>query len=384
MTQLSLTHLIIIRGLPGVGKTTVSALLRDRLAPAVRISIDTIRYLAWPRDLSLATISKAEIAAADLAISYFRQGASAIVEGVIADQIVLDTMLGQVRSAGLHPIVVTLGASLSDVLNRNATRDPYLRLPADRIRHLFEGFNQGIGERIGTEELSAEETADNIVQLLRRLTTRANPANPLVVLMRHGAADIDPDRYPDHDVMGLSAHGRQQVHGSGPALSACGIDRIVSSPLPRARETAEIIASRLCLPITFDDRLRERTLPAFHGRSYADIAAEYGTQVAESLRFNSDDVNVGGCERLDQAADRALAALADLVEGEHGRVLAITHGGPHAWIVSRGLGIPLSNSRRITIGNARLSCLNRRGAPLALNVSANDLPGLLATLDESR
>jgi broad specificity phosphatase PhoE/predicted kinase len=381
MTQDQPARLIIIRGLPGVGKTTVSAVLRDRLAPAVRISIDTIRYLAWPRDLTLATISKAEIAAADLAISYVRQGATAIVEGVMTDRIVLDTMLGQARSAGMRPIVVTLGASLDDVLQRNAARDPYLRLPAERIRHLFDGFDQGIGERIATEELSAEETADNIIQHLHGLATRANPRNRLIIVMRHGAADVDHDRYPDHDAMGLSEAGRQQVHGSVPALSTCDIGLVVSSTLPRARQTAGIIASRLQLPVTFDDRLRERTLPALYGRPYADIATQYGAQVAQALRSNSDHVNVGDCERLDQAAARALAALDDIAAKEHDRVLVVTHGGPHAWMVARGLGVPLPDSRRITIGHARLSCLDHHGVPLALNISASDLPGLLATHD---
>lgn len=381
MTQDQPARLIIIRGLPGVGKTTVSAVLRDRLAPAVRISIDTIRYLAWPRDLSLATISQAEIAAADLAISYVRQGTTAIVEGVMADRIVLDTMLGQTRSAGLRPIVVTLGAALDDILHRNAARDPYLRLPEERIRHLFDGFDQGIGERIATEELSAEETADNIIQHLRGLTARANPQTRLIIVMRHGAADVDPDCYPDHDAMGLSEAGRQQVHGSVPALSSCDIGLVVSSTLPRARQTAEIIASRLQLHVTFDDRLRERTLPALYGRPYTDIATQYGAQVAQALRSNSDDVNVGDCERLDQAAGRALAALDDLAAHEHGSVLVVTHGGPHAWMVSRSLGLQLADSRRIVIGHARLSCLDQHGLPLALNSSASDLPGLLAALD---
>lgn len=384
MTEDHPARLIVLRGLPGVGKTTVAAVLRDRLAPAVRISVDTIRYLAWPRDLSLATISKAEIAAADLAISYVRQGATAIVEGVMADQTVLDTMLGQVRSAGLRPVVVTLGACLDDIVQRNAARDRYLRLPAERIRHLFDGFDQGIGERIATEELSAEEAADNVIQHLRGLAARTNPRNRLIIVMRHGAADVDPDRYPDHESMGLSPVGRQQVHGSVPALSTCDIDLVISSTLPRARQTAEIIASRLQLPVTFDDRLRERTLPVLHGRPYADIAAQFGAEVAQTLRSNSDDVNIGDCERLDQAADRVSAALDDVAARGQGRVLVVTHGGPHAWMVSRGLGVPVANSRRITIGHARLSCLGPQGNPLALNISASDLPGLLATLDGPR
>jgi predicted kinase len=77
---------ILVRGLPGVGKSTVADMLRARLAPAVRVNEDTIRYLALPRDFTDVTVIRAQFACADLAKSYALSGAAAIIDGVMADR----------------------------------------------------------------------------------------------------------------------------------------------------------------------------------------------------------------------------------------------------------------------------------------------------------
>ncbi|MGL5262998.1 MAG: hypothetical protein ACRDAI_00215, partial [Candidatus Rhabdochlamydia sp.] len=44
--------ILILRGPPASGKTSVSLILRHKLSPAVRLSIDVLRYLVTPRDFS--------------------------------------------------------------------------------------------------------------------------------------------------------------------------------------------------------------------------------------------------------------------------------------------------------------------------------------------
>lgn len=39
---------LLLRGLPNSGKTTTAALLRNALKPSVRISNDSVRYMAQP------------------------------------------------------------------------------------------------------------------------------------------------------------------------------------------------------------------------------------------------------------------------------------------------------------------------------------------------
>src|SRR5882757_75318 len=76
---------IILRGPPGTGKTTSALLLRDRLAPAVRLSIDTLRYFAYPRLLNNKYLRAAKVAAARMAVDYAAIGLSSILESVFME-----------------------------------------------------------------------------------------------------------------------------------------------------------------------------------------------------------------------------------------------------------------------------------------------------------
>lgn len=78
-------------------------------------------------------------------------------------------------------------------------------------------------------------------------------------LLRHAHAG-DPLKWhgPDED-RPLSSKGRGQAERLGALLAAVGFttDSIVTSPMVRARQTAEIVADRLGLRPTTDDRLAD-------------------------------------------------------------------------------------------------------------------------------
>lgn len=75
--------------------------------------------------------------------------------------------------------------------------------------------------------------------------------------LRHAHAG-DPAKWrgPD-DLRPLSAKGRQQAESLGRHLDSLGLrfDLLLSSPLVRARQTAELVAERLGLAVVIDERL---------------------------------------------------------------------------------------------------------------------------------
>jgi len=76
-------------------------------------------------------------------------------------------------------------------------------------------------------------------------------------LLRHAHAG-DPAKWTGDDaVRPLSARGRAQCERLGSFLASIGFrpDAIVSSPLARALETAELVAGSLGAAVTLDDRL---------------------------------------------------------------------------------------------------------------------------------
>ena len=74
----------------------------------------------------------------------------------------------------------------------------------------------------------------------------------LAYLVQHG------EKEPLPGDPGLTPTGRQQARGTGRWLHGCGVHALYSSPMRRARETADCIASVTGLAIRPDARLTER------------------------------------------------------------------------------------------------------------------------------
>jgi broad specificity phosphatase PhoE len=186
------------------------------------------------------------------------------------------------------------------------------------------------------------------------------PAAVRVVLLRHGEAAVPPDHYPDHARMLLSPTGEQQAAAAARWLATPSFDRIVTSPLRRAMQTAEAVAGASGLAVEVDERLAERVFPALYGLSYATIAARFGNELAATMATgNSDGLSMPGAEDLHQCADRIGGWVADVTATGPHTILAVTHGGPHGWLLSRLLGLdPSRAGRRFTIGTCRLTALD--------------------------
>ena len=129
----------------------------------------------------------------------------------------------------------------------------------------------------------------------------------------------------------LTDRGRQQAHLLGRWLAAKqeGTDAIYASPLVRARETAEIVAAELQLPVKLDDDLREFEVSYWHDSDgyaspYINGSAAPPAYLPESyLPFKA---------RVQRATRRILEAH------PQGTVLIVAHGGTVGTIVRCLLG----------------------------------------------
>lgn len=96
--------------------------------------------------------------------------------------------------------------------------------------------------------------------------------------LRHGVTDHNLRRL----VMGqldvpLNDLGRRQAESAARRVVGLGIVRIACSPLSRARETAEIIAGRLGLPVRIVPDLREREWGEMTGRGHRELMRQTDT-----------------------------------------------------------------------------------------------------------
>lgn len=154
-------------------------------------------------------------------------------------------------------------------------------------------------------------------------------------LVRHGQTDWNAERRLQGSTdIPLNDVGRGQARDAVAALSAYEWDAIVSSPLSRAAETADLIAAGLGLSVA-------RRVPELTERSFGLAEGLQASPELDALRTPS---GFHGAEGEDEAAARGLAALEALAEEFRGRrVLAVAHGTLLRVSLSRAIGRTLES-----------------------------------------
>ena len=96
-----------------------------------------------------------------------------------------------------------------------------------------------------------------------------------VLLTRHGHTDrSEPEQYLGQRMHAtLTDRGRADAESLARRLEGVAIDRIISSPLGRAVETAQILAARTHAPVETDERLTELDYGAWEGLTVEEIDA---------------------------------------------------------------------------------------------------------------
>lgn len=152
--------------------------------------------------------------------------------------------------------------------------------------------------------------------------------SPALILVRHGRPAIDPDK--PSTTWPLCPDGREAVQALAGRIAAYSPVAVLSSPEPKARETAEIIAERLGLGVEIDARLHEHKRPNF---AFGSEEA-FRQRIAEV--FADPAKPTGGVESVDQACARLAAAL----EAHAARPLvAVTHGTVLSHYVAKRLDL---------------------------------------------
>lgn len=100
-----------------------------------------------------------------------------------------------------------------------------------------------------------------------------------IIWVRHGETALNAARVVQPADTPLSARGRAQAAAAGRRLRALGPAAIVSSDLPRARETADALAQATGLAVAIDEGLRERNFGVLRGRAWDSLAFEVSTLV---------------------------------------------------------------------------------------------------------
>ncbi|MGI9001682.1 MAG: histidine phosphatase family protein [Pseudonocardia sp.] len=189
-----------------------------------------------------------------------------------------------------------------------------------------------------------------------------------LVLLRHGQTMHNvTGRMQGHLDSVLTEVGFAQAVGVAPEIARLGPDRLLSSDLRRAVDTADVIGAAAGRPVKLDARLRETYLGEWQGRSTAEIEQTWPGAIA-TWRSDPAWAPPGGESRIEVV--RRSRPVVDELDGEYtpgadATVVIVAHSGLIAGLVSGLLALPTSVWPSIGgIGNCRWATLARRDGHL--------------------
>jgi probable phosphoglycerate mutase len=176
---------------------------------------------------------------------------------------------------------------------------------------------------------------------------------PVLILVRHGESTGNADGL----LLGrmdapLTARGLSDARALGPAV--VGATRVISSPLARARATAEALDTGL--PVEIDDRWVEVDYGEFDGQALGSVPAEVWR------RWRSDPgYRPPGGETLAEAGLRVREACEELFAREgkgardSGPVVVVSHVSPIKAATCWALGLGDQGAWRLYLATASLT-----------------------------
>jgi broad specificity phosphatase PhoE len=209
---------------------------------------------------------------------------------------------------------------------------------------------------------------------------KPQPPTRLILLVRHGETTFNVEGRLPGQLPGvpLTDEGRRQAHQAAMALAAMPLSAVISSPLDRARDTAEILARGWGLSVQLDDRLKDTDVRRWAGQKIADVAKD-DPQWKAFLERPTEPPD--GAESLADVQARSVAVVEDVRRTpELGKYIAIVaHADVVKLIVAHYAGIALHGARYLHVANASITALAFTGdePPHVLALNWTPAPGWL-------
>lgn len=148
-------------------------------------------------------------------------------------------------------------------------------------------------------------------------------------VFRHGETELNKQKRwqgsgMDYD---LNENGVKQAQDLIEKLKDKGLEKIYSSPLKRAKHTAEVVAQVLNIPVEVRDDLRECFYGVAEGKLIADLQKEVPEIVNNWNNPNYFNIKFEDGESKKEALDRVLAELVKITSEDFNIAGIAIHGG---------------------------------------------------------
>jgi broad specificity phosphatase PhoE len=175
----------------------------------------------------------------------------------------------------------------------------------------------------------------------------------MILLARHGETKENKERrFQGQKDVPLSDAGREQARVLAAQAAGEKIAALYTSPLSRARETADIVGAALGLEPRDDDRLKEVDVGDWQDRLKDDVARE-DPEGWEAFRRAGPDFRFPGGESFAEQQERVLAALEEIGGGAL-PALVVCHRGVVRCALAHANGRGLDSYHDWRVPNAEL------------------------------
>lgn len=172
---------------------------------------------------------------------------------------------------------------------------------------------------------------------------------PRLVLLRHGHPAAPPGVYLGSRLdPALDGLGIEQALRAQPWIASLAAVGVVSSPLRRARETAELVAPGR--DIVIEPGVREQDMGAYTGLTWEQVKG-LGVEAARAWRAGAAPP---GGEAAKTVWRRTIAVALDLAERLHPGedAVLVAHSGPIRGLLASARGLEPADARRLRVRHA--------------------------------
>ena len=283
--------------------------------------------------------------------------AHADVEVRMDSKLVVEQMSGRwkVKHEGLRPL-----ASEAAELVRGLGAVRFTWIPREQNGDADRLANEAMDDAAAGREWEPREPLASLGASNRLPGWMSPPAPPTTtVLLRHGQTALSVEkRFSGRGDAPLTEHGLAQAAAAARRLARRGgIEAVVSSPLERARRTAETVAAALELELAIDDDLAETDFGDWEGSTFAGVHERWPTELSAWLADPS--VAPPGGESFTATTMRVRRAR-DRLQAAHpgGTVLVVSHVTPIKVLTQVALQAPPSALYRLHLDLASVTELD--------------------------
>jgi broad specificity phosphatase PhoE/ribonuclease HI len=197
-------------------------------------------------------------------------------------------------------------------------------------------------------------------QLSATWRKRRQESPTTVVMLRHGVTQHTVNKVFSGlggDDPGLTDLGREQARRAAARLAKRGpIDAIISSPLRRTRETAEVVAEELGLDVQLEPGFAEAAFGDWDGLAFPDVMERWPDDIKSWL--DSSAIAPPNGESLDAVSERVDEARERLLRDYEGQtVIVVSHVTPIKMMLKLALAADMEVVHRFELAPASITTI---------------------------